>query len=83
MELINLQDALHRIRMEYTEMPEMRLTTAQMRRLLNLPIDVCEGALASLVDSGFLVRRRDGSFVRGSALVSAVFAPIEAHARVM
>jgi len=83
MDLADIREALHRIRMEYVEMPEMKLTLAQMRRLLNLPADVCEVALASLVDSGFLVRRADGAFVRGPALVSGVLSQIESMARTM
>jgi hypothetical protein len=71
-ELTEIREALHRIRMEYVEMPEMKLTLLQMRRLMNLPIDVCEVALATLVDSGFLVRRPDGAFIRGPAFVSTV-----------
>jgi DNA-binding IclR family transcriptional regulator len=83
MELADIREALHRIRMEYVEMPEMKLTVAQMRRLMNLPIDTCEVALATLVDSGFLVRRQDGAFVRGPALVSAVLNQMESLARTM
>jgi DNA-binding IclR family transcriptional regulator len=83
MELAHIREALHRIRMEYVEMPEMKLTVAQMRRLMNLPIDTCEVALATLVDSGFLVRRRDGAFVRGPALVSVVLNKMESLARTM
>jgi hypothetical protein len=83
MELADIRIALHRIRMEYVEMPEMKLTLAQMRRLLNLPVDVCEVALATLVDSGFLVRRSDGAFVRGPALASVVLTQMEALARAM
>jgi hypothetical protein len=83
MELADIRNALHRIRMEYVEMPEMKLTLAQMRRLMNLPIDSCEVALATLVDSGFLVRRQDGAFVRGPALVSAVLNHMESLARTM
>ena len=83
MELSDIREALHRIRMEYVEMPEMKLTLAQMRRLLNLPVDSCEVALATLVDSGFLVRRQDGAFVRGPALVSAVLNQVESLARTM
>ncbi len=64
-------------------MPEMKLTLAQMRRLMNLPIDTCEVALATLVDSGFLVRRQDGAFVRGPALVSVVLTQMESLARTM
>jgi DNA-binding IclR family transcriptional regulator len=83
MELADIREALHRIRMEYVEMPEMKLTVAQMRRLMNLPIDTCEVALATLVDSGFLVRRQDGAFVRGPALVSVVLNKMESLARTM
>ena len=83
MELADIREALHRIRMEYVEMPEMKLTLAQMRRLMNLPIDTCEVALATLVDSGFLVRRQDGAFVRGPALVSVVLNKMESLARTM
>ena len=83
MELVDIREALHRIRMEYVEMPEMKLTVAHMRRLMNLPIDTCEVALATLVDSGFLVRRQDGAFVRGPALVSVVLNKMESLARTM
>jgi hypothetical protein len=83
MEVADIRNALHRIRMEYVEMPEMKLTLAQMRRLMNLPVDACEVALATLVDSGFLVRRQDGAFVRGPALVSAVLNQMESLARTM
>jgi hypothetical protein len=83
MELAEIREALHRIRMEYVEMPEMKLTLGQMRRLMNLPVDACEVALATLVDTGFLVRRSDGAFVRGPALVSAVLTQMESLARTM
>jgi DNA-binding IclR family transcriptional regulator len=83
MELVEIRIAVHRIRMEYVEMPEMKLTLAQMRRLLDLPMDACEVALATLVDSGFLVRRPDGAFVRGPSLVSSVLAQMESLARTM
>jgi DNA-binding IclR family transcriptional regulator len=69
--------------MEYVEMPEMKLTLAQVRRLMNLPLESCEVALATLVDSGFLVRRQDGAFVRGPAFVSAVLTQVESLARTM
>jgi len=83
MELTEIREALHRIRMEYVEMPEMKLTLAQMRRLMNLPLDACEVALATLVDTGFLVRRQDGAFVRGPALASVVGERMEVLARTM
>ncbi len=45
-------------------MPEMKLTRSQIRRLLSLPTDACEVALAMLVHSGFLVQTDDGRFLR-------------------
>lgn len=64
MELVHVREALLRIQMEYSEMPEMKLTLPQVRRLLNLPSDACEVAVATLVDVGFLVRAKDGGFRR-------------------
>jgi hypothetical protein len=60
---------LVRIQMEYLEMPGLKLTLRQARRLWNLPSDECEAALATLVDDGFLVRSRDGSFLHRNALL--------------
>ena len=70
MELSDIRHASTRIQMEFIEMPEMRLTRVQVRRLLNLPLDACEVALASLVQSGFLAQTADGAFLRGSQLQS-------------
>ena len=64
MESITPQTALTRIRIEFAEMPDMKLSHAQIQRLCNLPPEVCDAALASLVESGFLWRRGDGSFLR-------------------
>ncbi len=68
MELGDIRYALTRIQMEYTEMSEMRLTRSQVCRLLGLPVEACEVALASLVQSGFLVQNGDGTFLRGSSV---------------
>jgi hypothetical protein len=57
-------EVINRIRMEYGEMPDLKLTSAQARRLWNLSDDSCDAALADLVQSGFLYRTRDGSFLR-------------------
>jgi len=56
-------DALCRIRGEYLEMPGLRLTTAQAQRLWNLDRRTCELLLGTLVESRFLQKTRDGSFV--------------------
>jgi Fic family protein len=55
---------LDRIRREYLEMPGLRLTVPQARRLWGVPQDVCEDALARLVEEGFLRRTVDGAFIR-------------------
>jgi hypothetical protein len=60
-----IESALQRIRIEYVEMPDLKLTRAQARRLWNLPQDVCDAALARLVGIGFLSLTRDGRFLRG------------------
>ena len=70
MELSDIRQAMTRIQMEFIEMPEMRLTRAQVRRLLNLPLDPCEVALASLVQSGFLAQTADGAFLHRRGLDS-------------
>ena len=55
---------LHRVRGEFLEMPGLRLTVAQARRLWNLDARLCETLLVTLVETRFLVRLRDGAFVR-------------------
>jgi len=57
-------ETLNRIQLEYLEMPDMKLTLPQAGRLWSLRLDVCHRALQLLVDRGFLVRSRDGGFLR-------------------
>ena len=52
------QELLQRIRMEYLEMPDLRLTPRQARRLWNLEPALSEELMAVLVREGFLVRAR-------------------------
>jgi hypothetical protein len=54
---------LTRIRAEYREMPGLRLTLLQARRLWGVDIMTCSAALAALEGSGFLSSTRDGAFV--------------------
>jgi hypothetical protein len=56
--------AFTRIQLEYIEMPDLKLTLAQIRRLCDLPEDLCEPAVAALLQAGFLWRAPDGRFVR-------------------
>ena len=55
---------LLRIKGEYLEMPGMRLTLAQARRLHSFDEITCDDLYAQLVASNFLSRTPDGSYVR-------------------
>ena len=59
------EDVRTRIQMIYMEMPEIRLTRHQIRRLLSLPVDACEDAIRGLLTSGFLTESLEGVLVRG------------------
>jgi hypothetical protein len=61
-----LECILRRIRGEYIEMPGLRLTVTQAQRLWGLDRAACETVLSALVDVEFLIRNRDGAFVRRS-----------------
>ena len=64
MEPVTTLGARMRIQIEYIEMPDLKLTLPQLRRLCALPLDVCEAAVAELVRSGFLRKTGEGSFLR-------------------
>jgi len=55
---------LARIRSEFLEMPGLRLTPAQARRLWALDAPVCDRALSTLVRAGFLRIGADGAYRR-------------------
>ena len=59
-----LDDVLRRVQGEYIEMPGLRLTPAQAQRLWGLDRTACDTLLGALVDAKFLLRTRDGAFVR-------------------
>ena len=59
-----IQEVVSRIRGEFLEMPGLRLTSEQARRLWRLDETACEAVLGALVDARFLARTRDGAFVR-------------------
>jgi len=67
MDALTCEQAATRIQVEYNEMPDLKLTRPQVRRLCDLPADVCDAALDALVQAGFLARVRDGSYLRGGA----------------
>ena len=57
-------EVLRRVQGEFLEMPGLRLTEAQARRLWGLDGDSCAALLGALVDANFLFRTRDGAFMR-------------------
>ena len=67
MQVAEVPDVQTRIQLVFMEMPEVRLTRHQIRRLLNLPIEVCEEAVRVLLNSGFLTESLEGVLGRGNA----------------
>ncbi len=72
MRFMPIQDAIELIQMEYAEMPELRLTFSQARRLWNFSEELCERALTELLVSGFLGCTSEGSYVRRHTLRSSI-----------
>ena len=60
-------DLLQRVRGEFLEMPGLRLTEGQARRLWGLDAAQCAALLAELVEARFLLRTRDGAFVHSES----------------
>jgi len=58
------KQAFDRLRAEYTEMPGMRLTPAQVQRLCGIGAETCRNVLAELVTAEFLYVRPDGTYSR-------------------
>jgi hypothetical protein len=54
----------HRIRAEYTESPGLKLTRRQAQRLWGMDRETCDYVLTTMVQSRFLRRRDDDTFVR-------------------
>jgi len=57
-------DTLRRVKGEFLEMPGLRVTEAQARRLWGLDQASCTALLGALVADQFLFRTRDGAFMR-------------------
>jgi hypothetical protein len=55
---------LTRVQGEFLEMPGLRLTTPQARRLWGLDAASCDALLGALVEANFLFQTRDGAFMR-------------------
>lgn len=63
-ETLSVAELLARVRSEYLEMPGLKLTEAQARRLWTLDSTTCRVVLATLVERGFLKRSAKGHYVR-------------------
>ena len=68
----HVRDALVRIRTEYIEMPDLKLTGRQAQRLWSLSSEVWEAALAILIGNRFLAQTPDGAYVRHGSLRARV-----------
>ncbi len=60
------RELLQRVRGEYLEMPGLRLTAEQARRLWAMDTGTCRRLLDALVESKFLARSRNGEYFRVS-----------------
>lgn len=59
-----IEEILCRVKGEFREMPGLRLTEAQARRLWGLDAVTCSALLGALTDAKFLLRTRDGAFLQ-------------------
>ena len=59
-----VQEIFRRVQGEFLEMPGLRLTEAQARRLWGLDAAMCSSLLDALIAAKFLFRTRDGAFMR-------------------
>jgi hypothetical protein len=57
---------LLRIQSEYREMPGLKLTEAQARRLWDLDGNTCSLALTMLLERRFLKRTASGAYIRAA-----------------
>jgi hypothetical protein len=57
-------EVLRRVQGEFMEMPGLRLTEPQARRLWGLDEASCRALLRALVDAKFLFRTDNGAFMR-------------------
>ena len=60
---MSIDDLLNRVRGEFREMPGLRLTVSQARRLWHVDEDTCQTLLDHLVDERFLCRNADGAYI--------------------
>ena len=55
---------LDRVKGEFLEMPGLRLTEMQARRLWGLDAPSCAALMDALIETRFLFRTREGAFMR-------------------
>ena len=55
---------IHRLRDEFTAMPGLCLTEAQVQRLCTTDASTATSALRALVSAGFLTMMQDGAYAR-------------------
>ena len=59
-----IHDLTARVRADYIEMPGLRLTIDQVRRLCGLERPICEQVLGALIGANFLCLTHDGRYAR-------------------
>ena len=57
-------EVLRRVQGEFLEMPGLRLTQPQARKLWGLDEALCDALLGALIDANFLFQTHDGAFMR-------------------
>ena len=60
----SIDDVFSRVQGEFLEMPGLRLTELQARRLWGLDAISCATLLNALIEAKFLFRTQDGAFMR-------------------
>jgi len=68
---MRIVDLIRRLREEFTALPGLRLTTAQVERLCSADATTSASALRALVSAGFLSPMPDGSYGRNDLVTSA------------
>ena len=61
-----MEEAIHRLRAEYLEMPGLRLKPAQVQRLCGVEGKICQLVLDSLIKTKFLSVNADGVYARST-----------------
>jgi hypothetical protein len=64
---MELEMIARRVRAEFREMPGLRLTPAQARRLWGLELEICHAVIEALVASDFLRWTAAGSVTRAES----------------